>query len=221
VGARRKAIDERRWQEVGLGEFLEPSDVWMERIDEREEVVRRTGGYLEGGRFHPRQAGSSSPTAASLTVVAQNRTAAPYVEVLHSWAAVACMGRPRGPRRLGDANCRPTCRMDHAQRNRMGSTLAAGFGLDGIVQLYSTAAVLGRTAAGKATEQDRMTMIDRARRAGRVERVARAERTDSSSLRTAAAATVVATAADEMDQTAHWTIDWLAKPWRPRRRRCS
>jgi hypothetical protein len=143
VGARRKAIDERRRQEVDPGEFLELNDVWMERIDEKEAVVRRTGGYLEGGRFHPRQPGSSAPIAASLTVVAQNRTAAPGVEVLHSWAAVVCTGRPRGPRRLGDANCRP-CRMDHAHWNRMESTLAAGFfGLDAIVQLYSTAAELG------------------------------------------------------------------------------
>lgn len=122
---------------MGPGDFLDLTDVRMERIDEREAVVKRTGGYLEGGRFHPRQAGSSSLIAASLTVVAQNKTAAPHAEALHSWAAVACTGR------LGYANCRPTGRMDHARRNRMGSRLAVGFGLDAIVQLYSTAAVLG------------------------------------------------------------------------------
>lgn len=218
VDAWRKATVERRRREEVPKESLELNDVWMERTDVREAVVRRTGDYLEGGRFHPRQAGSSSQIAASLTVVAQNRTAAQGVEDLHSWVAAACTARPRGPRRLGHANCRLTSRMDHAPRNRMELTLAEGFGLDVTALPYSMAAVVLGGTAGKATGQGRRTRIARARRAEGVGRVARAATDDSRILRTAAAA---GAAADEMDPTVRPMIDWLAGPWRQRRRRYS
>ena len=51
----------------------------------------------------------------------------------------------------------------------------------------------------------------------RVGRVARAETDGSSILRIAAAGAAV----DEMNLTARQTIDWLAGPWRQRRRRYS
>lgn len=210
MGALTKETGGTKRQEEDPEEFLGPSDAWMERIDGTAAVVRWRAGYLEGGRFHPRQAASSSQIARSLTAVEQNKTAAQHAVVLHSWTVAAYTERSRGRRRLGDATCTRSCRIDHAHRDRMESTLAEGFGLNAIVLLYSMAVALGGTA-GKATGQGRRTRNDPARRAGRV---ARTVRVGSSSLHTAASN-------DEMNQAARRKIDWLARPWRLRRRRCS
>ncbi len=191
MGARTKETGGTKRQEEDPEEFLEPNVAWTERIDGMAAVVRWRAGYLEGGRFHPRQAGSSSQIARSLTAVVQNKTAAQHSVVLHSWAVAAYTERSRVRRRLGDTNCTRSCRMGHAHRDRMESTLAEGFGLNVIVQLYSIAVAQGGTA-GKATGQGRRTRNDPARRAGRV---AGAVRVGSSSLQTVVVVAAVVAAA--------------------------
>lgn len=132
MGARKKKTGGMKGREEGPEESLGLTDAWMERIDERVAGVRWRAGYLEGGRFHPRHASSSSQIAKSSTAVVQSRTAAQR-------AAAAHTGRPRGPQSFGDANCMRSCRMHHAHRNCMGSTPVEGFDSNVIALLYSMA----------------------------------------------------------------------------------
>ena len=104
MGARRKETGRTKRQEEDPEEFPGPNDAWTERIDGTAAVVRWRAGYLEGGRFHPRQAGSSSQIARSLTAVVQDKTAAQHAVFLHSWAVAAYTERSRGRRGLEDAN---------------------------------------------------------------------------------------------------------------------